>query len=120
MLLTDDGAWALAGAPDLCLGPLLWGTKAVLAVPRPVPAGQWEEAGNTRGSAAAPAPPGLFPAHCPGRRKDVSSLLPFCLKGMWGGQGTGGGLLCKRQEWPLLQDPMRDVCGGRGNSPLDG
>lgn len=35
----------------------------------------------------ATAPPVLFPSHCPQERKDVSSLLPFCLKGMWGGRG---------------------------------
>lgn len=63
--------------------------------------GQWQEAGSRaqllaagqaphpRGAeaASAPAPPLLFPSHCPEGRKDVTSLLPFCLKGMWGGRG---------------------------------
>lgn len=63
------------------------------------PGSSWPDNGRKPGPraapAAAPAPPGLFPSHCPWHRKDVSSLLPFCLKGMWGGQGEEG-ICCAR------------------------
>lgn len=94
------------------LGLVLWGKEAILVLPDWACScvglgpwlGQWQEAGSRaqllaagqaphpRGAeaASAAAPPLLFPSHCPEERKDVSSLLPFCLKGMWGGRGGEG------------------------------
>lgn len=77
------------------LGLILWDKEVLLAlVPRVCScvglgtmAGSREPRAAPHPHGAAAAPPLLFPSHCPEERKDVSSLLPFCLKGMRGGWG---------------------------------
>lgn len=67
-----------------------------------------------RGAAAASAaPPVLFPSHCPEERKDVSSLLPFCLKGTRGGERILLAAACAIGTTAALgrADPLRP---GRG------
>lgn len=72
------------------------------------------QAPEPRGAAAASAaPPVLFPSHCPEERKDVSSLLPFCLKGTRGGERILLAAACAIGTTAALgrADPLRP---GRG------
>lgn len=88
------------------------GTMAGNRRPRAVlAAGQAPE---PRGAtAASAAPPVLFPSHCPEERKDVSSLLPFCLKGTRGGERILLAAACAIGTTAALgrADPLRP---GRG------